>query len=922
MRARLFLLLLVPCLTLIGLVAVLLNSSTRAYRQAQADSALVRAAVAIAEVDQELGAEAVVSSQYLHDLHGKHEDHDHDEVTDAHLRNAWTNSSSAIDSARHFARQRKVDEGAVDRTLLAIQRSLSYRRDVTSETISPLQIADRYSQFRIEMLDAFAHEAGSEVSAGSNNSILVLLALIRARSAHVDERLILQLAVEYHQWAPGQHSAIIEAIVAQRERLEVASRLQGEDRSFLPNEALRGVRARVFLDADVPDISFDDWLQLSDERLDQLDGLVQQESELILQNMADVEQERYRALVLTIVGVLAALAIAAFVALNTAYRLIRRVERITGLAEAVAIDDGHKHKSIGDDTNDEIGILARAFDDMAGRISRSRRQQELESGVLEAIAQRASIDETFDASARLLGETSDGSPQYRLEVVGDDEIAVSYQQPGSPDRAPNEEEVRVAIGFARMALQRSQDDARLETQATRDDLTGLLNRRAILSSVDELSERAGDDESTDLAAVVFVDLDDFKDVNDRHGHAIGDRTLIVQAERLSHIASAGGGEAGRLGGDEFLLAFPSVGGDAELQDKVDQIVAEISKAVEIDDLELTMGLSAGAALVRKGVSTADLLNEADTALYKAKSSGRGIAIVSTDDLRAQSVARAELEAAFRRALATREFQPWFQPIWSTNGDVLSGLEALARWQRPNGEMVMPGEFLTVAEDLNLMGALDRVLFRTTCDQVAAWHQAGIKAPRVNINVSPIRLEDPNFVAESLAALRESGCRPEDIALEVTETALITDVEVTADRLQQLRDAGIAIAVDDFGQGYSSLAYLRELPVDVLKIDREFISFIDSSTTNRAIVAAVSQLAEALALDVVAEGVERDEELDALNSLGCSFVQGYLLGRPIPIAEIEALLVANGCAVDRKPEGEQWYAAAPDDAAALNEVVAE
>jgi len=908
----------VPCLALVGLVAVLLNSSNGAYRQAQADSALVRAAVAIAKVDQALGNEAVVSSKFLRSLNGDHSFGPNGGVDHTALRGAWTTSSSAIDTARHFVGRRGKADGEVDRTLRSLQRSLSYRRDITDQTISPLQIADRYARFRTELLEAIASEAGSEVSAGSNNSILALLALIRARSAHVDERLILQLAVEYDQWAPGQHSAIIDSIVSQRERLAEASRLQGAQRSFAPDPPLHEIRAGVFLEAEVPDVGPDAWLQTSDDRLAQLDGWVEEESGRILQSMAAVEDQRFKNLGLTIFAVVVTLAIATFVALNTAYRLIRRVERITKVAEAVARDEEHVREVIGDHTNDEIGILARAFDEMGARIDRTRRQKELESGVLEAIAQRAPIAETFDASARLLGETDDGQSIYRLDVVGDDEIVVTNQRVGRSDRSPSDDELRMAVGFARMALQRSQDDERLEIHATRDDLTGLLNRRAIMVRVDELAMRATDDCSGNHAAVVFVDLDDFKDVNDRYGHRVGDRALITQAARLGQIASADGGVAGRLGGDEFLLAYPHVDDEAELQRRVDLIVAEIGKPVEVDDLRLMIGLSAGAACIRTGVSTADLLNEADTALYQAKAAGRGVAIVSTEELRAQTVARSEYEAAFRQALNDHEFQPWFQPIWSASGDELSGLEALARWQRPNGEMVGPGEFLALAEDLNLMGAFDRVLFRTTCDQVVAWHEAGIAAPRVNINVSPTRLEDPMFVSETFAAMRESGCRPEYIAVEVTETALMSNVEVTAGRLQELRTAGIAIAVDDFGQGYSSLAYLRELPVDVLKIDREFVSFIDASATNLAIVAAITQLADALGLSVVAEGVERPEELDALQSLGCSYAQGYLLGRPAPAAEIGPLLVANGCGSRRPAEGEEWFAHCPDDPAALGD----
>jgi EAL domain-containing protein (putative c-di-GMP-specific phosphodiesterase class I) len=344
-----------------------------------------------------------------------------------------------------------------------------------------------------------------------------------------------------------------------------------------------------------------------------------------------------------------------------------------------------------------------------------------------------------------------------------------------------------------------------------------------------------------------------------------------------------------LGGDEFLLIVPDLLGHADLLDVADTVVAELNKPVVLATGSFQVSASVGGVLVRADVAPLRLLNDADAALYDAKRLGRAQAVVSTQALRDRIVETEQLRQDVISGLQGSQFKPWYQPIWADDGLSLVGMEALARWEHPERRVVPPSVFLPVAEELHLLGELDRVVFEAVCRQVVAWRAAGHVLDYVHYNLSTAWLEDPAFVAETTRILELTGCPPSAIVAEVTESGLMTDIDSNIHRLQKLREVGIRVAVDDFGQGYSSLAYLSELPVDLLKIDRRFVDMVDQERSNQAIVSAIIRLGRSLGLRIIAEGVERPEELEFLSGAGCDLYQGYLLARPVPAAEVTAIL---------------------------------
>ena len=317
--------------------------------------------------------------------------------------------------------------------------------------------------------------------------------------------------------------------------------------------------------------------------------------------------------------------------------------------------------------------------------------------------------------------------------------------------------------------------------------------------------------------------------------------LIAQAARLTDIVSEYDGIAGRLGGDEFLVLLPRVEDEATLRKITNRMVGELAEPVPASKGSYQVGVSIGGVLTRPDVPALKLLNDADAALYEAKKQGRGHSLISDQRLRDQILEAEQLNRDVLLGLENQQFTPWFQPIWGDGGATLAGMEALARWQHPERGLVSPGVFLPVAEEANMLSRLDRLMFEQVCRQVVLWREAGLELDMVHYNMSTAWLEEPDFVAETARILDETGCPPEAIVAEVTESGLMTDISSNSHRLQELRESGIRIAVDDFGQGYSSLAYLSDLPVDLLKIDRRFVDRIDQEESNQAIVSAVVNL---------------------------------------------------------------------------------
>ncbi|TKJ23400.1 EAL domain-containing protein [Blastococcus sp. CCUG 61487] len=426
--------------------------------------------------------------------------------------------------------------------------------------------------------------------------------------------------------------------------------------------------------------------------------------------------------------------------------------------------------------------------------------------------------------------------------------------------------------------QREQLQAALAHQAAHDPLTELPNRaqaRILVTAALHRARRSGD-----MTGLLFVDLDGFKAVNDRHGHATGDVVLQEVAGRL-RAALRPGDVVCRLGGDEFVVLVERTAGERELLDLADRLIAAVSAPIVDGGRELRVGASVGIAVDRDAAVDADaLFAEADTAAYRAKAGGRGRAELFDEALRTQLHAHAELEAALVAGLADGELQVHYQPVVELGTGRLEGYEALVRWNRPGVGLVPPNDFIPVAEASRLICDLDRWVLHEATRQVAEWRaqEGDGRDFTVAVNISGRHLADPRVVEDVTDALAASGLPAELLILEVTETVLVNEPAAFG-HLAALRALGVTIALDDFGTGYTSIGQLAGMPVDTLKIDRSFIS--SAAPGQAELVALIIRAAHTFGLTVVAEGVEEPEQLEWLRTENCDFAQGYLLSRPLP-----------------------------------------
>jgi diguanylate cyclase (GGDEF)-like protein/PAS domain S-box-containing protein len=446
-------------------------------------------------------------------------------------------------------------------------------------------------------------------------------------------------------------------------------------------------------------------------------------------------------------------------------------------------------------------------------------------------------------------------------------------------------------------------EARLEHQATHDPLTGLPNRTLLLDRLTMAVARARRHRS--MIAVLFLDLDHFKVVNDSHGHSLGDRLLTSIATRMSRALRPDDTVA-RFGGDEFVVLCEDLD-DADDAIRVgERIQTVLDDVFTIDATDIYVAASVGISSFdpreRSDASTRGakvtpevLLREADAAMYRAKERGRGQIAVFDETLRSRNLRRLDIESSLRRALDGDELEVHFQPIV----DLLTGrvrhLEALVRWHHPERGLLLPAEFVPIAEETGLIVPLGRRVLEAACWQLARWRaeHAGQSDVSISVNLSGRQLGDPDLVEDLEQVIASSGVPPTSVVLEITESLLMDDVEfshLTLDRLKRLQ---VQLAVDDFGTGYSSLSYLRSFPVDLLKVDRSFVAGLGTEGGDEAIVAAIIRLAHTLGLEAVAEGVETAAQLARLRALGCNLAQGFYLAPPMPAEEAFASLERFG-----------------------------
>ena len=437
---------------------------------------------------------------------------------------------------------------------------------------------------------------------------------------------------------------------------------------------------------------------------------------------------------------------------------------------------------------------------------------------------------------------------------------------------------RLAVAFASHERQQT-----LLYRAVHDSLTGLANRQGLHDELDlwlrEHPER--------LLAVLFIDLDRFKQVNDSQGHDIGDELLRQASERL-RAAAPQALLVARQGGDEFVVLLPEADGVGATA--VAALICErMALPFDLRGRSHFLGASVGIALAPvHGNSRAELLRHADIAMYAAKQAGRGRYAVFEHSLDAQTQARLQLMADLRRGIQQGELMAWFQPrVNPLNGQITSA-EALVRWRHPQRGLVPPGEFISIAEETDLIEAIGNWMLRATCAQLAEWRRQGVALERVSVNVSPRQLASGRLLEEVQHALLMHAVPPAALELEVTESLLVGDTHQAREQLAQLRAWGVTIALDDFGTGYSSLATLRDLPIDVMKVDRAFVKDLGRDPTALAITRTVMALAQTLGKQTVAEGIETPEQAELLRELGCDELQGFLFSRPVPAQELPAL----------------------------------
>ncbi len=444
------------------------------------------------------------------------------------------------------------------------------------------------------------------------------------------------------------------------------------------------------------------------------------------------------------------------------------------------------------------------------------------------------------------------------------------------------------FGFSRDVTAQRRAEEALLYQAFHDPLTGLANRAAL---VDRLAQSlVALERQPGRLGLVYLDLDHFKPVNDHFGHEAGDRLLVEVARRLQRLARRADTVA-RLGGDEFVLLCPSLHEDDDLRLVADRVLAAVAEPFVDEGRDLSVTGSVGiVSSSDPGADAGALIEDADVAMYEAKAAGRNRFKVFDASQRDRAVASHELEVELRGALERGELFLVYQPLFSLTDRSLTGAEALLRWRHPERGVVQPSEFVPLAEERGLIGAIGAFVLDESCRQLAAWerYRGWPREFTMAVNVSGRQLSDPGLAEQVARTLWRHRIEPSRLCLEVTETAMLGQSRDVAELLSSLSRLGVRIALDDFGTGYATLAHLQRLRVDVLKIDRSFIEQLGRSPRDTEIVAAVTAMAHALGMSVVAEGVETAGQLDAVASLACDRAQGYLLARPMPADSLVAL----------------------------------
>jgi diguanylate cyclase (GGDEF)-like protein/PAS domain S-box-containing protein len=462
-------------------------------------------------------------------------------------------------------------------------------------------------------------------------------------------------------------------------------------------------------------------------------------------------------------------------------------------------------------------------------------------------------------------------------------------------RDPNVEGLLVTL---RDVTERKALEEQLKHQAFHDPLTGLANRVLFIDRVEHALARSA--RTPHALAVLFLDIDDFKTVNDSLGHDAGDQLLVVVAQRL-RSALREGDTAARLGGDEFAILLEDA--DEEAPTRVaERILAALRQPATVQHRELSTRASIGVALRASPKQTAEeLLRNADIAMYTAKAKGKARFEVFEPGMQEAAINRLELRGDLEAALEQSQFTLAYQPIVSLRTGDLYGFEALVRWNHPRRGVLLPAEFIPLAEETGVISQLGRWVLEEATRQAGRWQSdyPGARSLGVAVNVSARQFDEPELVSWVAEALRSSRLPPHLLTLEITESVLVQDTEAAIATLRELKGLGVRLAIDDFGTGYSSLSYLHRFPIDTLKIDRSFVTTVGRRREEAALVRSIINLSQTLEIETVAEGVEEATQLGRLKALGADLAQGYYFAKPLAPDEVPALLTTAGVA-ERKP----------------------
>ncbi len=505
------------------------------------------------------------------------------------------------------------------------------------------------------------------------------------------------------------------------------------------------------------------------------------------------------------------------------------------------------------------------------------------------------LQAAFDAHLR--GDVASFESEHRMRHS--DGTYRWYLTRGVAIRDRHGEPTRIAGSTSDITTRKAAEE-RLRQSALHDDLTGLPNRALFLDRV-AFSLRRTTREPDHRCAVMFLDLDRFKRINDSFSHAVGDGLLVALGQRLSSIlrpndtvARAGGdGLIARLGGDEFTILLENLESPDRTADVATRIQAALHEPFRISDRELFVSASIGIAISSPGATALDLMRNADIAMYDAKRQGAGRWSVFTEAMHSHVLGQIELEAELRAVIEQRRLRVFYQPVVDLVSGALIGFEALARWpvcEQP----VAPDRFIAVAEDAGLIAKLGQLVLDEACERLSDWRRRGIVRPglTMSVNVSGRQLGDPRRLVDDVqAALRGSELPPSCLRLEITESTVISRPERARIALEELASLGVRAEIDDFGTGYASLTVLQSFPGDTLKIDRSFISTMHEDDGHKSLVRGIVALAHKLGMHVVAEGIEHPEQAAILRSIGCEYGQGYLFARPMAADELEATIVA-------------------------------